>query len=221
MPISGNHKIGVQDVKLLDASGRVVETRKLTIRSGRFAKQNVQLTRALTQLRSTPDDIEALAAFRTVVTENRFWAEPFVPPVDGCMVSPYGFQRYHNGRPTGSYHSGIDSRGAAGTPVRAVAAGTVRLVRPFQVSGNTVGIDHGQGLLSMYLHLSAFAVRDGMTVEKGDIVGYVGSTGRSTAPHLHWSIMANGVGVNPAQWIALKPCPGAPGSTPARPKKSR
>ncbi len=219
MPVSGNHRPGTESIELLDEAGRVAATQRLTVRRANFATQNVQLTKSLSNLRSTPDDMEAMNAFRAIVSETRYWNEPFARPVPGCMVSPYGFQRLHNGKPTGSYHSGIDSRGAEGTPVRAVADGIVRLVRGFQVSGNTVGIDHGQGLLSMYLHLSAFAVKDGSRVEKGDVVGYVGSTGRSTAPHLHWSVMANGIGVNPAQWISQTPCPGAPGSVPRRNKR--
>jgi len=206
MPLSGIHKIGVESLDLLDASGRVVESQKLTVRSGGFASQNVEMTKSLTELKAKPGDAEAMNAFRTRVTDGRHWLEPFGPPVSGCMVSPYGVRRLHNGKPTGNYHSGIDSRGASGTPVKAVAAGVVRLARPFEVSGNTVGVDHGQGLLSLYMHLSNFAVQDGAVVDKGAVIGYVGTTGRSTAPHLHWSIMANGIGVNPAQWIAMKSC---------------
>jgi murein DD-endopeptidase MepM/ murein hydrolase activator NlpD len=86
--------------------------------------------------------------------------------------------------------------------VRAIAGGVVRLVREFNIHGNTVGIDHGQGLSSIYLHLSKFAVAEGDAVTKGEVIGYIGSTGRSTGPHLHWSLYANGVPVNPARWVA-------------------
>ena len=91
-------------------------------------------------------------------------------------------------------------------PVRAVADGVVKLVRTYNIHGGTVAIDHGQGLESMYLHLSKFAVAEGTVVHKGDVIGYSGSTGRSNAPHLHWSLYANGVPVNPGQWVAVKPC---------------
>jgi murein DD-endopeptidase MepM/ murein hydrolase activator NlpD len=134
------------------------------------------------------------------------------------MVSPFGVKRLHNGKPTGSYHGGIDQRGAEGSEIRAVASGTVRLVRPFAVSGNTVGVDHGQGFESLYLHMSKFQAMDGQRVQKGDVLGYVGSTGRSTAPHLHWSLMANGVSVNPAQWMTFTPCENAPRKTRKRSK---
>jgi murein DD-endopeptidase MepM/ murein hydrolase activator NlpD len=76
----------------------------------------------------------------------------------------------------------------------------------FQLHGGTVGVDHGQGLVSIYLHMSGFAVKEGQAVRQGDVIGYIGSTGRSTAPHLHWSLYANGVAVSPLQWVKLKPC---------------
>jgi murein DD-endopeptidase MepM/ murein hydrolase activator NlpD len=115
-------------------------------------------------------------------------------------------QRLLNGKPTGDYHGGIDQRSPAGHPVRAVAAGTVRVVRMFSLRGGTVGIDHGQGLASMYLHLSKFATSEGAAVKKGEVIGYIGSTGRSSGPHLHWSLYANQVPVNPAQWVPLQAC---------------
>jgi murein DD-endopeptidase MepM/ murein hydrolase activator NlpD len=77
----------------------------------------------------------------------------------------------------------------------------VKIVRQWNLHGHTVGIDHGQGLESMYQHLSRFAVTDGATVKKGDLIGYSGSKGRSNAPHLHWTLYANGVAVNPLEWV--------------------
>ena len=80
-----------------------------------------------------------------------------------------------------------------------------------------MAIDHGQGLQSIYLHQSKFAVREGQHIQAGEVIGYVGSTGRATGPHLHWSLYANGHPVNPAQWVKLQPCYAAP----ARPKKKK
>jgi murein DD-endopeptidase MepM/ murein hydrolase activator NlpD len=213
MPISANHAPGTFPLQYLDASGKVIRSDSLVVANARFPSQNVVLRREIAELAPAPGDREAMDAFRSIVTEQRFWAEPFESPLPGCMVSRFGVKRYINGKPTGSYHGGIDQRGAEGSPIHAIAAGTVRLVRAFSVSGNTVGVDHGQGLLSLYLHMSKFQVQDGAHVQKGDVLGYVGSTGRSTAPHLHWSVMANGLGVNPAQWIVLEPCSGASGSS--------
>ena len=92
----------------------------------------------------------------------------------------------------------------------------MKFAREWNLHGRTVGIDHGQGLESVYNHMSKVAVAEGATVKKGDVVGYVGSTGRSTAPHLHWSIYVNGVPVNPLDWISVSPC-----ATAAPKKKGR
>ncbi len=150
--------------------------------------------------------METVAAFRENLSEKRLWAEPLALPVAGCMSSPFGVQRLYNGKASGSYHGGVDQRSPAGRPVRAVADGVVKIVRAWNIHGGTVGIDHGQGLQSIYLHMSKFAATEGAVVKKGDVIGYVGSTGRSTAPHLHWSLYANGVPVNPRQWVPLKAC---------------
>jgi|ERR1017187_9675817 murein DD-endopeptidase MepM/ murein hydrolase activator NlpD len=84
--------------------------------------------------------------------------------------------------------------------------GIVKIVREWNLHGRTVGIDRGQGLESIYLHMAKLAVAEGATVRKGDVIGYVGSTGRSTGPHLHWSLYANGVPVNPLDWVQVAPC---------------
>lgn len=218
MPVSANHATGSFRLEYLDGTGKSLRADTLVVTDAHFPQQNVVLSRKLVELKAAPGDQEALEAFRTTVSEARLWAEPLQPPLPGCMVSPFGVKRLHNGKPTGNYHGGIDQRGVEGSEIRAVAAGTVRLVRPFSVSGNTVGVDHGQGFESLYMHMSKFQAADGQRVQKGDVLGYVGSTGRSTAPHLHWSLMANGVGVNPAQWMNFTPCENAPRKTRKRSK---
>jgi murein DD-endopeptidase MepM/ murein hydrolase activator NlpD len=123
------------------------------------------------------------------------------------VISPFGVARLHNGRPTGEFHGGIDQRGALGTPIHAAAAGVVKIVQPFNVLGGTVAIDHGQGLETMYLHMSKLNVAVGDHVAKGAVIGYVGATGRANGPHLHWVVYVNGVPQNPQQWVTgLKAC---------------
>ncbi|MBS1877697.1 MAG: M23 family metallopeptidase [Acidobacteria bacterium] len=210
MPVGAIANPGPYQLEVLDNAGKTLRTIPITVRDARFPKQNIALSPQIEQLRPAPGDDEAAAAFRRIVTDPRHWQEPFERPVPGCMSSPYGVARLHNGKLTGAYHGGLDQHAPAGQPIRAIAAGTVRLVRPFQLMGNTVGVDHGQGVESMYLHLSKFAVADGASVNKGDVVGYVGATGRATGPHLHWSIYVNGIAVNPSGWVTVKPCAAAP-----------
>lgn len=206
MPVPVLEKPGAYAVDILDGAGRVLHTANVTVRDARFRRQNIVLGKAAAELKPAPGEMDTVRAFRQTVTESRIWSEPFQVPVPGCMTSPFGVLRLHNGKLTGAYHGGVDQRGAAGVPVRAVSSGIAKLVRMFNIHGGTIGIDHGWGLTSIYLHLSKFAVPEGTPVKAGDIIGYVGSTGRSTAPHLHWGISVNGIAVNPTQWVKLAPC---------------
>lgn len=218
MPVPVLLKPGQYTIEFLDSAGHVVHSSQIDVRDAHYPKQNVVLTKALSELRSTPEERQTVTAFLETVSPVRYWIEPLQAPLPGCMTSLFGVQRYHNGKPTGDFHAGVDQRGAAGTPIRAIAAGEVKIVQPFQLRGNTVAIDHGQGLQSIYLHMSKFIAKPGDHVEAGDVIGLVGSTGRSTGPHLHWSIYANGEPVNPQQWVSLSPCAS---STRPKPLKRR
>ncbi len=211
MPVPADQKPGKYRLEILDAGGAVIRRSSVLVKDARFLKQNVKLEPNIEALRPAPGETENVAAFRHTVSDTRYWHEPLALPVTTCMTSPFGARRFYNGKPSGNFHGGIDQRSPDGAPVHVIADGVVRLVREYNVHGNMVAVDHGQGLASIYLHLSKFAVSEGATVKKGDVVGYVGSTGRSTAPHLHWSIYANGVATNPTQWVRWNPCPGAPG----------
>ncbi len=219
MPVPALKKPGAYKLEILASGGATLFSTTVTVRDARFPKQNVVLSKEIAELRPSPNEMETVDAFRKAVSETRHWAEPLEAPVPGCVVSPYGVRRYHNGKPTGNYHAGFDQRAPAGAPVHAIAAGTVKIVHEFNIHGGTVAIDHGQGVSSIYLHLSKFATTEGATVARGDVIGFVGSTGRSSAPHLHWSLYVNSVPVNPQQWLPLKPCqPARPPARRSRPK---
>jgi murein DD-endopeptidase MepM/ murein hydrolase activator NlpD len=209
MPVPVEQKPGQYTIEWLDTKGSVLRTSAVIVRDAHYKTQNIVIAKAIAELTPSPGESETTSAFRKHVSDIRYWAEPFEAPLPGCLTSPFGVRRLHNGKPTGDYHAGVDQRGAAGAPIHAIAAGVVRIVHQYNLHGGTVAIDHGQGLSSIYLHQSKFAVVEGQQVKRGDIIGYVGSTGRSTAPHLHWSIYANGVPVNPGQWIKLVACSAA------------
>jgi murein DD-endopeptidase MepM/ murein hydrolase activator NlpD len=201
MPISVLAKPADYELEWLDEHGMPLHRTEIEVANAHYRKQNVVLSKALSALRSTSDERERVAAFLKEVSPERYWQEPFEAPIAGCITSPFGVTRLHNGKPTGEYHAGLDQRGPLGSPIHAVAAGTVKIVRKFELRGGTVAVDHGQGLESIYLHMSDFAVKEGDHVNEGDVIGYVGSTGRSTGPHLHWTLYANGVPISPLQWI--------------------
>lgn len=219
MPVPATTKPGHYIVEYLDVNGKVVSSHPVRVTDAHFLKQNVNLAPSTQALQPSPGEMETVAALRNTVSETRHWEEPFDLPVKGCMTSPYGVQRLYNGKPSGNVHTGLDQRGAPGTPIHATAAGTVKIARMFNVHGGTVGIDHGQGVTSAYLHMSRILVKEGQEVDKGAVIGLVGSTGRSNGPHLHWGISVNGVQVNPRQWIDVRPCAAAAPAKP--PQKSR
>jgi len=216
MPIPSVEKPGAYNLEVMAKDGKVVETTSVTVRDAHFHSQNIVLNEQLSELKPAPGESEEATAFRNAVSSERYWTEPLTPPVTGCITSPFGVKRLHNGKATGDYHAGLDQRSPNGGAIRAVTGGVVKLVRPWKLHGNTVAIDHGQGVETIYLHMSKFAATEGAVVHQGDVIGYVGSTGRSTGPHLHWSMYVNGVPVNPTLWIHLQEC--APNAKKARTK---
>ncbi|MCK0129685.1 M23 family metallopeptidase [Erythrobacter sp. F6033] len=139
----------------------------------------------------------AIKGAREKVTGSTGWQQDFVWPVKGRISGHFGRQRIYRGEP-GSYHSGIDIAPGNGVPFVAPADGVVVLARTgFSLEGNIIIIDHGAGLNSAFLHASKLAVKEGQTVKQGDYIGNVGSTGRSTGPHLHWSLKWNDARLDP------------------------
>lgn len=127
---------------------------------------------------------------------------PFVMPLEGITSSPFGYRRILNDQPRNP-HSGLDIAAPEGTPVAAPAPGKVSLTGNFYFNGRTVFVDHGQGLVTMYCHLSKINASEGQDLQRGEVLGLVGATGRATGPHLHWSVSLNGNRVDPEQVIAL------------------
>lgn len=140
------------------------------------------------------------AAFKTFSTPSTP-VTFFEKPSTAALSSGFGLQRFFNNEARAP-HSGLDFAAKEGTPIQAPAAGTVILTGNFFFNGNTVLIDHGYGLITMYCHLSRIDVTQGDAVSKGTIIGLVGKTGRATGPHLHWSISLNETRVDPVLFIA-------------------
>lgn len=201
MPISSTEAPGSFPLVVQDASGKVRFQQTVSVKDAKFRIQNIRATSSMKALKPMAGEMEAIRDLQQSADPVRSWMEPFVSPTPQCMNSPFGVQRFHNGKPTGNFHRGVDHRSPAGTPVRATTDGVVKISRMFRLHGGTVGVDHGQGVSSIYIHLSKLAVKEGVSVRKGDVIGYVGSTGFATGPYLHWGLYVNGLPVNPLQWL--------------------
>lgn len=143
-----------------------------------------------------------LKSFWTQQSE-RAWLGNFSLPLDNEISTQYGVKRIIN-ESKESIHRGIDIRGREGEDVRASNSGKIVLAEELFFGGNTVLLDHGMGIYTVYMHMSGFSKKIGESVSKGDVIGFVGSTGRSTGPHLHFGIKAQELSVNPESFAKLK-----------------
>jgi murein DD-endopeptidase MepM/ murein hydrolase activator NlpD len=144
-----------------------------------------------------------IAAIYATLTPEMYWDEPFDVPIAGVTGGRnFGHRRVFNGRPRAP-HSGADLRAATGTDVRAANRGRVVLAKELFFSGNAVFVDHGLGVYTVYLHLSDMLVEPGMMVEKGQLLGLAGATGRVTGPHLHWGVRVLAARVDPFTLLTL------------------
>lgn len=124
----------------------------------------------------------------------------FIMPLEGRKTSLYGHRRFFNDVPR-SPHSGLDIAAPTGTPIVAPGPGRVALRGDFYFNGKTILLDHGQGLITMYCHMSEYMVEEGEFIDQGQMLGLVGSTGRSTGPHLHWSVSLNNFRIDPLEFL--------------------
>ncbi|WP_071776986.1 M23 family metallopeptidase [Synechococcus sp. PCC 7335] len=170
-----------------------------------FNTQYINLSPGRAGLEGTDYEFDSLDALRALRTPTRYWDGPMARPSNGYVSSAYGNQRYYNGIfAEGYYHRGVDYAAGNGSPIYAPAAGRIALVGResdgFVLNGNTLGIDHGQGVTSVMIHLSGFAVNEGDMVQQGQLIGYMGATGFATGPNLHWGLFVNGISVDPVPW---------------------
>jgi murein DD-endopeptidase MepM/ murein hydrolase activator NlpD len=221
IPVEALTPPGPAPIKVTDVEGKVLAEGLTIVVSANWQVRQIQRSTRMKELKPDPAEAEMLRTLQHTESPARLWAEPFVAPVPQCVNSPFGRQSYYEGRPSLNYHRGLDLNSPPGTPVHAVAAGTVRIARMMQYPGGTVGIDHGQGVVSTYFHLSKVAAEEGAVVKAGDVVAYTGSTGFATGPHLHFGISVHGVSVNGMDWVRGLPMCSEVVKKPAKKSKAK
>jgi murein DD-endopeptidase MepM/ murein hydrolase activator NlpD len=154
------------------------------------------------QLKEISADKSVKESVLATETAQRLWRGRFEPPVSVAVSDVFGTERVFNGQ-VQSRHLGLDFAAPAGTPVHAINRGTVLFAQPLYFEGGFVVIDHGQGLLSLYLHLSDFQVKQGDLVTSGQTIGLSGSSGRATGPHLHLAVRWQGVYLDPSVLLRI------------------
>src|SRR6476469_1354801 len=191
--------------RLLQVAGDgQVQKLSVQVRDRDFPTQSIWLPPGKDE-EGTDAEFDRVDAFKALVTPEKFWDGKLLRPNSGEITTIYGVRRYYNGVfAQDYYHRGVDYAVAYGSPVVAPAAGRVSLVgresQGFKIHGNVVGLDHGQGVASILMHLSRIDVKEGDVVKAGQVIGALGSTGAATGPHLHWGLYVHGQSVDPVPW---------------------
>jgi len=188
-------------------SAEIAFSKNIPIRAAKYPSITVTVAKRYTE--PSKEQLERIHQDKTVKQDvfqhtdpEREWSGKFRAPVDVPISDVFGTRRTFNGK-VQSMHQGLDYAAPTGTPVSAVNAGTVLLAGPLYFEGNCVVLDHGQGLLTLYLHLSEIKVKQGERIARGQEIGLSGGTGRATGPHLHLAVRWQGVYLNPATLLTL------------------
>jgi len=197
------------DTSSSDSTGQAISLeKKIRVAHQRYPRVMLKVPDRYTapspdEQRQIEQDKQTKAEIFKTVSAEREWKGSFAPPVEAAISDLFGVERIFNGS-VQSTHQGLDFRVPAGTSVAAVNSGRVILARPLFFEGNCIVIDHGQGLLTLYLHLSKFLVNEGDEVKKNQPIALSGGTGRATGPHLHLAVRWQGVYLDPQALLKLQ-----------------
>lgn len=198
----GKHRIRIKTDKGKSQIG-------FTVKNKKYATQRLTIKNKR-KVNPTAEDLKRIIKEQKIIrkalrtfTMNDNVELNFNIPVKGRFSSPFGLRRFFNGQAR-KPHSGLDIAAPEGTPIISPTNGIIITIGNYFFNGNTVFIDHGQGLVSMFCHLSRIVVRPGETVKKGQIVGEIGMTGRVTGPHLHWGVSLNDARIEPRLFLSAR-----------------
>jgi hypothetical protein len=191
---------GEVTVRLGEKTGKV----ELKVTDGAFASEKItvapkQVNPPKKSLKRIQREQKEIGAIYRHLTQEKYWQGAFKFPIESAAVtSAFGTRRMYNGEQR-NFHPGMDLKARTGTKIRAPAKGRVVLAKNLYFTGNTVVLDHGYGLITLYAHMSKIKVKVGQVVDAGKILGLSGATGRVSGPHLHWQAVVSGVKINPKE----------------------
>ena len=198
---AGDYKLNVSAKSTASPSDSITCSATITVREGKFPTEHLKVAPNFVepnpeQAAKALADQKRLRELYATITPEKLWAGKFRIPLDGVKTGGnFGRRRVLNGK-SNSPHSGVDLSAVTGTPVHAAQSGRVVLAEELYYAGNTVIIDHGLGIYTLYGHFSEIDAKPGDLVKVGDVIGKVGATGRVTGPHLHWGLELNRARVN-------------------------
>lgn len=198
--ISYHSESNQHNLEVKNEIGTVLRKVKINIMPKDYRIQKININKKYTEpserlLKKIKKDKKELAEARKIWFENNPDLD-FIIPVEGITTGTFGTKRFYNGV-EGNYHNGFDIAADTGTNIVAPSSGKIILTGDFFYNGKTIFLDHGRGLKSIMIHLDEILVKENQLVEKGQVIGTVGSTGKSTGAHLHWSILVNNTYIDP------------------------
>ena len=200
-------KSGKQPVSLtlyLKNGEKFTRTLPLRVKKGRFRKSVVNLSKKKDKLNSNRKQLrqesQLIGSKFGKLTRQQYFEKPFIKPTRGRISSPFGAYRVYNNK-SSRKHSGVDIANAEKTPLYAANSGRIILSRALKIHGQTIMIDHGFGVVTVYNHLSKRFVSNDQRVYRGQKIGLMGQTGIATGPHLHWGMSVQNIRVNPLYWL--------------------
>ncbi len=175
----------------------------LSVTPANFGVQRIRLPKGKDTFDGSPGEKATVDNAKKTLSDAQLWQGKFSYPCKARTSAAFGLRRAVNGKLLEDYfHSGVDFAGTTGTPVVAPQRGKVLIAHSgWKLHGNTVCLDHGQGVVTFYIHLSKILVKEGQMVERGEKIGAVGATGRANGPHLHFSVYVNNEATNPGDWF--------------------
>ncbi|MED4582480.1 M23 family metallopeptidase [Brevibacillus choshinensis] len=204
IPIPFQAKPGTYQVQTTDNKLAI----PLTINAKKFAVDVLTVSKQMNEMRQDTNRINAdqkkINAARSRSAQVAYFTGPFTQPAVGTLTTPFGYQRVVNGVPA-NRHSAIDIANKPGTPIWASNNGKVVLADSLYLTGNTIIIDHGLQVFSIYAHMSKLEVKTGQEVKQGQVIGRMGTTGFSTGPHLHYGMLIGNTYVNPQPFFEASP----------------